>query len=296
MHPPPGDPYHRASMTAFDLRDRVALVTGAARGIGFETAKLLHERGATVALVDLELASVEAAAQRIGGERTLALVADVTDRAAVEEAVARTVERFGALDVVVANAGIGPPPSTIRTADPAAFERVIEVDLLGVWRTVRAGLPHVVARRGHVVVVASVYAFFNGVLAAPYAMSKAGVEQLGRALRVELAPHGASASVAYFGFIDTEMVREALDDPVGRRFAGTLPSFVMRRLPPSAAGRAIVEGVERRAPRIIAPRWWRALSVLRGIVNPVLDARMERDARVLDLVREGDRPASDRAS
>src|SRR4051794_35305470 len=87
--------------------------------------------------------------------------------------------------------------------DPDVFERVIEVNLLGVWRTVRAALPQVVARQGHVVVVASIYALANGMGTAPYAMAKAGVEQLGRALRVELVQHGASASVAYFGFIDS---------------------------------------------------------------------------------------------
>ena len=189
---------------------------------------------------------------------------------------------------MVANAGIAAPTATMRVVDVDAYERVIEVDLLGVWRTVRAGLPQVVDRGGHVVVVASVYAFFNGVLAAPYAMSKAGVEQLGRALRVELAPHGASASVAYFGFIDTDMVRDAFKDPVAQRFEETLPRFFAKRLPPSAAGDAIVRGIERRSPRIIAPRWWRAWSVLRGALNPLVDAQMERDSRVLDRVREAD--------
>jgi NAD(P)-dependent dehydrogenase (short-subunit alcohol dehydrogenase family) len=87
------------------------------------------------------------------------------------------------------------------------FERVIEVDLMGVWRTVDA----IVARRGHVVVISSVYAFLNGVGTVPYAMSKAAVEQFGRALRLELTPDGASASVAYFGFIDTEMVHRPID-------------------------------------------------------------------------------------
>lgn len=277
-------------MSTYDLTGRVALVTGAARGIGLETARLLHQRGGSVALVDLDQAATERAAAEIGPERTLGLAADVTDVPSIEAATAATVERFGGLDVVVANAGIGPPTATNRVVDPAAYERVIEVNLLGVWRTVRAALPQVVERRGHVVVVASVYAFFNGVVASPYAMSKAGVEQLGRALRVELAPHGASASVAYFGFIDTAMVSEALDDPVGERFRESMPDFLMRSLPPSAAGEAIVHGIERRAPRIVAPGWWRVLSVLRGVLNPLIDARMERDPRVLELVRAADEP------
>lgn len=277
-------------MTRCDVRGKVALVTGAARGIGYETARLLHERGASVVLVDLDPQAVEGAAARMGADRTLGLAADVTDFEGMEAVVTAAEERFGGLDVVVANAGIGPPTATNRVVDRAAYERVIEVNLLGVWRTVRAALPPITRRGGHVVVVASVYAFFNGVIASPYAMSKAGVEQLGRALRLELRPHGASATVAYFGFIDTKMVEESLEDPLGQRFQGTLPAFMTRRLPPRAAAEAMVAGIERRAPRVILPAWWKALFHLRGIVNPMLDRLMEVSPQVRALVAEADRP------
>ena len=279
----------------YNVSGKVALVTGAERGIGWETARLLHSRGASVALVDLDEDAAKAAAERIAGDgRVIGIGADVTDREAIEAAVQETVEAFGGLDIVVANAGVAPPTATMRVIDEDAFERTVEIDLLGVWRTVRAALPPIVERRGHVVVVASVYAFFNGVLNASYAMSKAGVEQLGRALRVELAQHGASASVAYFGFIDTRMVQDAFADPIARHFEETQPKFMLRRLPPSAAGEAIVTGIERRAPRIIAPKWWAVWSVLRGIINPLFDARAERDARLLEAVREGDDPERSR--
>src|SRR4051812_9021879 len=224
----------------YPLPGKVAMVTGAAKGIGYETARILHARGASVALVDLDPDETEAAAAAIG-ERTLAIVADVTDEDAMAEAVERTAEEFGGLDVVVANAGIAPPPSPMSAVDGDAFERVIEVDLLGVWRTVRPALDQVIARRGHVVVVASVYAFVNGVMATPYAVSKAGVEQLGRALRAELSVHGASASVAYFGFIDTKMVRDAFADPMAGDVEEMFPKFITRRLHPSVAGESIVD-------------------------------------------------------
>jgi NAD(P)-dependent dehydrogenase (short-subunit alcohol dehydrogenase family) len=275
-------------MAAYDVTGKVALVTGAARGIGYETARLLHGRGASVTLLDLDEGETRAAAERIGADRTLGLGGDVTDRGGLEEAVAATVERFGGLDVAVANAGVAPPTATMRVIDPDAYERTIEIDLLGVWRTVRAALPQIVERRGHIVVVASVYAFFNGVLNSSYAVSKAGVEQMGRALRVELAPLGASASVAYFGFIDTKMVQDGFADPIAHGLEEMQPKFMLKRLPPSAAGQAIVDGIERRAPRIVAPKWWRAWSVLRGVLNPLFDARAERDPRMLDIVRQGD--------
>lgn len=273
----------------YDVDGRVALVTGAAQGIGYETARLLRGRGASVVLVDLDAQAAEEAAARIDGRRALGLAADVTDASAMEEVVAHTVERFGGLDVVVANAGIAPTAATMRSGDPTLYERVIEVNLLGVWRTIRPALPQIVERSGHVVAVASVYAFMNGALLASYAVSKAGVEQLGRALRIELTPSGASASVAYFGFIDTEMVRLGFSDSLAKRVEDTFPAFMLRRLPASAAAEAIVRGIELRSPRIIAPRWWAVLSVLRGVLGPLLDRRQEGDQRMLDIVRDAER-------
>jgi NAD(P)-dependent dehydrogenase (short-subunit alcohol dehydrogenase family) len=273
------------------LPGRVALVTGAAQGIGLETAKRLHARGATVALLDLDLDRTAAAAASVG-RRTHAIAADVTDAEAMQAAVDEVVERFGGLDVAVANAGVAPPTRPMSVVDDDAFERTIEIDLLGVWRTVRPALAQVINRRGHIVVVASVYAFMNGALATPYAVSKAGVEQLGRALRAELRVHGASASVAYFGFIDTQMVRDAFDDRAAQGIQELFPKFVARRIGPAEAGTAIVDGIERRVPRIIRPRWWRAWSVLRGVVNPLLDGRVERDQRFQDVIREAERQAT----
>jgi NAD(P)-dependent dehydrogenase (short-subunit alcohol dehydrogenase family) len=275
-------------VSSFQLGGKTALVTGAAKGIGLETARLLHARGASVTLTDLDRAEVEAAATAVG-ERTLALSGDATDREALESAVEATVERFGGLDVAIANAGIAPPPRSIRSMDPDAFERVVEIDLLGVYRTVHAALPQIIERRGQVVVLASVYAFINGALASPYAISKAAVEQLGRALRVELAPHGAGATVVYPGFADTKMVRDAFEDPVASGMESILPRFVMRRITPATVAERIVTGLERRSPRVIVPRWYAAYSALRGIFNPLLDAGMARHRPTGELVELAER-------
>ena len=273
----------------YDLNGKVALVTGAARGIGFATARGLVARGATVVVVDLDQGAAERAAAQIHDTKAVGMAADVTDRGALQRVVASTVERFGGLDVVVANAGIASRAATVRAMSTESFERVLDVNLTGVYRTVDVALPEIVRRRGHVVVVASIYAFLNGAGAAPYAMAKAGVEQLGRALRVELAQHGASASVAYFGFIDTEMVHQAIDaDPLSTRMFDTIPKPLLKRLQPSEAGEAIVRGIETRAPRIIRPRRWTAWSVLRGVLNPLIDKRSETDAETQAISRELD--------
>jgi NAD(P)-dependent dehydrogenase (short-subunit alcohol dehydrogenase family) len=273
----------------YELTGKVALVTGGARGIGFATARALVSRGASVVIVDLQADAAARAAAQIHDAKALGLGADVTDRGAMQRAVAGAVERFGGVDVVVANAGIVSRLATFRATSSESFERVLDVNLMGVCRTVDATLPEIIRRAGHVVVVSSVYAFTNGVGVIPYAMSKAAVEQFGRALRVELVPHGASASVAYFGFIDTEMVHQGLDDdPLANEMLDAFPKALRKRLAPKAAGEAIVRGIERRQPRIIQPRRWVVMSLLRGILNPLTDAQLERDEKNLQVLRELD--------
>jgi NAD(P)-dependent dehydrogenase (short-subunit alcohol dehydrogenase family) len=271
---------------AFQLSGKVALVTGAARGIGLETARSLHARGASVVVNDLDPAATARAAGLVG-RRATAAAADVTDAEAMAGVVQRAVDDHGGLDVVVANAGIGPPPSTMLTADRGDFERTLEVDLQGVWRTVAPALEQIAARQGQVAVVSSVYAFMNGMVAAPYAVAKAGVEALGRALRVELSIHGAGATVAHFGFIDTVMVQEAFDaDAEGSGLMDSLPAFMTRRLSPGQAAEALVTGIERRAPRVIEPSWWRVPYFLRGVTGPLMDWVSTKDRRVVQALRE----------
>ena len=279
----------------YDLNGKVALVTGAARGIGFETARQLHMRGASVAVVDLDPEQAREAAERIG-ERAIGIGADVTDHAAIMQAVTETVERFGGLDVAVANAGIAQAQfATVRGIGSEEWERVFEVDMLGVWRTVRAALPQIVERQGHIVVASSVYAFMNGVFNSPYAVAKAGVEALGRALRTELTPLGASASVTYFGWVDTKLVQDAFERPHSGSVQKNLPGFLRKRIGADEAGAAVVRGIEERSPRVFAPKWWRYASALRGILNPLLDRRVER-GQMVATVREVEADADEQGA
>jgi len=278
----------------YPVAGKVALVTGGARGIGFATARALVARGASVVIGDLDAGATERAASQLHDTRALGISADVRDRGALQRAVATAVERFGGLDIVVANAGIASRVATFTAMSTETFEQVLDVDLMGVYRTVDAALPQIISRRGHVVVISSVYAFINGVGAIPYAMSKAAVEQFGRALRLELSPHGASATVAYFGFIDTEMVHRAIDDDeLAGQMLASFPKPLHKRIQPAVAGEAIVEGIEARRPRIIRPRRWTVMSVMRGILGPLGDARAERDLDSRVLLRQLDARAGE---
>lgn len=268
----------------YDVADKVVLITGAGQGIGRALAGLLHSRGATVVIADVDGAAARAAADDLWS-RAHPVTADVADRDAMTAAVAEIVDRFGRLDVVVANAGVTPTPSTVRTMDPADFDRVLKINLTGVFNTVHPALDHIVAARGHVVVVSSCAAFAPGMGGSPYMVSKAAVEQFGRALRVELAGAGATAGVAYFGVVDTAMTHDMLDaDDLGRRIDGLLPWPLDVRISADDAARSIADGIARRAPRTIAPAGWEPYALLRGLVNVVLDNRLAASGTVRELI------------
>jgi NAD(P)-dependent dehydrogenase (short-subunit alcohol dehydrogenase family) len=194
----------------YNLAERTVIITGAAGGIGAATARELVARGALVTLVDLSHDAVTALAKSLPTGRALAHAADVTSLEQMTEAIHATKQHFGKVDVVFANAGIAnDPPTTLAAADLDAYERVINVDLHGVIRTIKPALPEIIANQGHVLITASVYAFVNGVANSAYAASKAAVEMLGRSLRLELAPHGASAGVLYPGWVATPIANAA---------------------------------------------------------------------------------------
>lgn len=267
-----------------DVRDRVVLITGAGTGIGRALAEKLYASGASVALIDIDEAAAAAVARSMG-ERALVVRANVSDRIGMRQAISRVRERFGRIDVVVANAGVVPEPATIRTMNPGDFDRVIGINLTGVFNTVHPALDDIVAANGHVVVVSSAAAFAPGMGGSPYMVSKAAVEQFGRALRVELAAVGATAGVAYFGVVDTAMTRGTLDeDELGADLGALLPWPLNQRITVRDAADSLAEGIARRAPRTVAPPQWEPYALLRGVINVVLDGRLARDPRVHDLI------------
>jgi NAD(P)-dependent dehydrogenase (short-subunit alcohol dehydrogenase family) len=263
------------------LDGKTVFITGAARGIGAETARQLRAKGAKLALAGLEPELLERLAGELGPDAAW-FEADVTDREGVEAAVAGAVERFGGIDVVMANAGVatGGPVGVI---DPDDFERLIDVNLLGVWRTVRAALPHVSARRGYILPIASLAAAVHGPMMSPYCMSKAGVEAFADCLRIEVRPTGTAVGCAYFSFIDTDMVRRGFERPSAARAKERLKG-PLKPPPVSVAGAAIVRGMEKRARHVYAPRWVLPALYLRTVIQPLTE-RGIKDAELEETLR-----------
>ncbi|MCL2770531.1 MAG: short-chain dehydrogenase/reductase [Solirubrobacterales bacterium] len=259
----------------FEVAGRTVLITGAARGIGAAVAERLHARGANVALVGLEPERLEAGAARLG-ERAAWFEADVTDTDSVERAVQGTLERFGAIDVAIANAGVA-FVGGLASAPREQVERTLAVNLLGVWRTDRAVIEHIAARRGYLLNIASLAALVHAPLMGAYATSKAGVEALTNVLRVETAPSGARVGCAYFGFIDTDLVRASFAQPSAALMRGGAPEWTHRPAPLALAVDAIERGIQRRAARVWAPRWVGPLLTLRGLLQPLSERRALAD-------------------
>lgn len=257
------------------LQGKTVLITGAARGIGADAARRVAARGARLSLVGLEPEELASVARDCGPD-ALWFEADVTDAASLESAVSATAQRAGGIDVVVANAGIA-AGGPIRYMPDETFRRVIEVNLLGMWNTVRLTLPHLIDSRGYTLQVASMAALipqFPGF--APYAAAKAGAEAMSKCLRVEVAHLGVDVGVAYFGWIDTGMVRGGEEHPAFSFLRSRLHGPLKRTLPVAKAGEAIVNGIEKRAKIVAEPPFVRVVEKLRGLVSNGADREVGR--------------------
>lgn len=271
----------------YDVNGKVVLVTGAARGIGAEAARVLAGRGARLALVGLEPELLQRLRTELG-ERHVWYEADVTSQEQVDAAVRRTVEDLGGIDVVVANAGIA-SYGTVRQLDPEAFRRTVDINLTGVFRTAHAALPHVIDRRGYVLVVASLASFTPlGGLAA-YNASKAGAEALGLALRQEVAHLGVDVGVCHPSWIDTDMVRGAMKDlATFRRTREMLPWPANSTTSVEECARRIADGIARRRSRVYVPRGVVAANINQALVASPLAMRLMR-RRLATLIPQMER-------
>jgi NAD(P)-dependent dehydrogenase (short-subunit alcohol dehydrogenase family) len=260
------------------LDGKVFFITGGARGIGAAVAAEAASRGARIALSGLEPEELEARASELGPDHAH-FEADVTDLDSVEAAVAETVERFGRIDLVLANAGIA-AYGTVEKGDPEAFFRSIDINLNGVYRTVYATLPHLLESRGWVGILGSVASYAPLPASASYNASKAGVELFTRALRLEVGFRGVTAASIHPSWIDTDLVRDSASDlAVFRDLRSRLRWPVNATTSVEQCARLIVDGAERRQDRIFVPKSVRLLFWLRNLINSRFgEAVIERES------------------
>jgi NAD(P)-dependent dehydrogenase (short-subunit alcohol dehydrogenase family) len=257
---------------ASSLANKVVLITGAARGIGAGTARRLAARGAWVSLVGREPELLAQVAAELGPGHVW-YEADVTDQASLDRAVAETVRALGGIDVVFANAGIA-SNGTVAVTPVDALVRTIEVNLIGVVRTISATLPHVTARRGYYLLMSSASALAPLPAMAPYSASKIAVEQYGSALRMEVAHKGVDVGVAHPSWIDTDLVRDQQRElNAFNETLRTLPGPFGKVTPLAECVDALVDGMERRRRKVFVPRSLAPFSAIRQFFTSPLAER-----------------------
>ena len=278
-------------MTLFNLKGKTVLITGASGGIGNAVADAFYARGANLILTDLNQDALDKMSSSMNKERVLPIVMDVANMPETKAVVEKAIVKFGRLDMAFANAGISAStsnnPTTLLTIRENDFAKVINVDLFGVWYTIKACLPHIIEAKGHILITSSIYAFCNGMVNAPYAVSKAGVEMLGRTLRAELAGTGATAGVLFPGWVATPIAEVAFggNDIVTDLIKHGFPSLLRKPVKPEAIAAAVVAGVESRRARIISPKRWAPISMFRGIFNMATDSVVDRDKYIHRMIR-----------
>ncbi|MFF5716467.1 SDR family oxidoreductase [Streptomyces buecherae] len=259
------------------LEGQVAVVTGAARGVGELLARKLSARGATVALVGLEPDELKRVADTLHGEGGH-WHADVTDHAAMSQVAREVKERFGKVDIVVANAGVATGGPFVDS-DERAWNRVIEVNLIGSATTARAFLPVLLESRGYLLQIASLAAITPAPLMTAYCASKSGVEAFAHSLRAEVGYRGVRVGVGYLSWTDTDMVRGADEDEVLRDLRATLPWPSNRTYPLGPAVDRLVAGIERRSAHVYGQWWLRGMQSFRGYLPALIGTVGQREMR-----------------
>jgi len=238
----------------------VVVITGAAGGIGSALARAWAAAGERLALLDVDAEGVTALADalRAAGHEALALPCDVTDEAACVEAVAEVVERFGGVDVLVANAGCT-HLSDVAETDTSVLRRIMDVNFFGAVHVTRAALPSLRARRGRIAVISSVAGFAPLVGRGGYAASKHALHGLFETLRGEVAADGVSVTMVCPSFVRTEIGAQALGGDGGP--ATRVRTETGRPMEPDAVAQAVVRAVAKRRRFLVLSgtgklAWW----------------------------------------
>lgn len=208
-----------------------------------------------------------------------------------QQVFAEVAEHFGAVDVVVAGAGVLGPLQTMSRTDPADWDRVIDVNLNGAWRTLRAAAPHVERTGGHLVAVSSMIAYVHPPLLASYAASKAAVAAMADVVRLEMRAVGVTVGSVHPVIFRTPMIEDALSSPAAAELVqGFTGAFKTVDLDTVVA--EIVRGIERRAKRIVVPRQHGPAALVPGVAQAAIERLLFRPRAVARAIELGSAPAA----
>jgi NAD(P)-dependent dehydrogenase (short-subunit alcohol dehydrogenase family) len=271
----------------YDLAGRTIAVTGASGGLGTALAEALRAKNAGIALLDLDADRVEAQAERLGDARVArGWAADVRDLEPLSHVMGEVREHFGRLDVVIAGAGVLGPVTALSATTAPDWDRVIDVNLNGVWRTFKAAAPHVAEQRGHLLAMSSMVGLIHPPMLGSYAASKAGVWALCNALRPELRTTGVTVGSVHPIIFRTPMIGDALDSPAAVELVNDFRG-VFQTMPLETVVADIVRGLERRSARVVSPRRLRPAALAPGLAQAVVERAFFRPASIRRAVELG---------
>lgn len=267
------------------LQDKVIVITGATGGLGRAAAQALREKGAKLALLDMDLDVVNKMAAELGDSSVVeGWSVDVCSLSSVEAAMAEAAQHFGGLDVVVAGAGVSSVVA-LEHIDMDNFARVIDINLNGVARTFRAALPYIKERQGYLLAISSMAAFVHSPLNAAYTASKAGVLAICNSLRIELKQYGVGVGTLHPTFFQTPLMEAIADGPsstlVWNNHKG-LWKFVSLEEVVSA----LVSSIEKRAEINTAPSSNNLVAKAPGLFRKLIERFGFDDKRVVEAVEK----------
>lgn len=272
-------------MAKYDLTGRVVAITGSTGGLGSAVAKALADRGAKLALFDVNIAAASAQARALGGaEKAQAWAVDVCSMENLTSAMREAAEHFGRIDVVIANAGITAFEPLV-SADPKRFDRVIDINLNGVWRTFRAAIPYVQETKGFLMGISSMAAFVHSPLQASYTASKAGVWAMCDSLRLELRHAGVGVGSVHPTFFHTPMMDQTFSDPAGKKIWGGNKGGIWKMISLEDVVKAIVRGIEQREDFVVVPKQNGLVARAPGLFRKITEAIGFTDKDISEMVR-----------
>lgn len=271
-------------MARNDLNDRVIAITGSTGGLGVAVVTALAAKGVRLALFDLHAATVEAQARNLGSNRARGWAVDVRSMESISSAMTDAARHFGRIDVVIANAGITCFEPLV-SADSERFDKVIDINLNGVWRTFRAAIPFIKESQGYMLAVSSMAAFVHSPLQASYTASKAGVWAMCDSIRLELRHMGVGVGSVHPTFFHTPMMDQAFADPAGNKIWGGNKSGIWKMIPLATVVSAIVSGIERREEFIVVPKQNAFVARAPGLFRKITEALGFSDHGIAETIR-----------